>query len=558
MCIKCNAQNSGDSDDEISWSDISDSVSSRSYESDDLDLNKLMGVTDSKCKIMDIDTYYINIPGCKNVNKKVRYVADFLKAHRHIEDLSLELEPVDLKTIRYLADALLLNKQIKKLYLKGCNDLLAMGLSRFFEETESLAHVGTTVSGYIQNRGASSIADALKVNKSIESLHLRDNLIGDEGVQKISSALKENITVKSIELSYCDDIDEDENYPPNDVSSKAANFFFDALRTNTSLYHIEFSNYPIEQQDFQSLSGTIMTNNSIQELHLSNNGINDIMIDSFAAGLENNQVLRMLILDRNNEISCIGARRLAKALGKNSSLKVLSMTENQISDEGAKSFAEFAIKNNSSIQRLFLSDNNIGNDGAESIAQALAHNHNLIYLALNANPIGKEGCKALLQALERNCFIENLEVSSEHRLESDYNMTISPSFYSEGSLNYFDRKIKDELNDSVRRCTNRFYRSLLWITHKREDPLQMLRHMPSLISDLTMMKLFYTTVSTFKHSDCLTHQDASELIKMGLRQSARTCICGKSIAKFKIINEKALGDAYITREEFHEIDSKFE
>merc|ERR1712000_264773 len=52
----------------------------------------------------------------------------------------------------------------------------------------------------IGDAGAEKIAEALKVNKTLTSINLRDNKIGDAGAEKIAEALKVNKTLTSLNL----------------------------------------------------------------------------------------------------------------------------------------------------------------------------------------------------------------------------------------------------------------------------------------------------------------------------------------------------------------------
>jgi hypothetical protein len=52
------------------------------------------------------------------------------------------------------------------------------------------------------SQGAGMIADALKVNSSLQSIDLFGNNIGDKGASKIAGSLKVNSSLQCINLSY--------------------------------------------------------------------------------------------------------------------------------------------------------------------------------------------------------------------------------------------------------------------------------------------------------------------------------------------------------------------
>ncbi|BBJ31499.1 hypothetical protein RAS_06080 [Rickettsia asiatica] len=56
----------------------------------------------------------------------------------------------------------------------------------------------------IDGGGAGEIAEALKVNTSLTSLHLDDNNIGDQGARSLAEARKSNISLTSLYLDNYD------------------------------------------------------------------------------------------------------------------------------------------------------------------------------------------------------------------------------------------------------------------------------------------------------------------------------------------------------------------
>jgi hypothetical protein len=83
----------------------------------------------------------------------------------------------------------------------GCSQLVQLGLTLFV----------------IDDNGAKQIADALKVNKSLEELILNNNKIGDDGAKAIANALKVNRSLKILDLDR------------NEISDDGAKAIADAL-----------------------------------------------------------------------------------------------------------------------------------------------------------------------------------------------------------------------------------------------------------------------------------------------------------------------------------------
>jgi hypothetical protein len=79
-------------------------------------------------------------------------------------------------------------------------------------------------------------------------------------------------------------------------------------------------------------------------------------------------------------------KHLAEALKKNSSLEVLILRGNKISDDGAVSLMT-ALLFNSSLRVLLLGQNNISDDGAEKLAELIGYNSVLDQIMLDFNNV---------------------------------------------------------------------------------------------------------------------------------------------------------------------------
>ncbi|CAF0885290.1 unnamed protein product [Rotaria sordida] len=101
-----------------------------------------------------------------------------------------------------------------------------------------------------------------------------------------------------------------------------------------------------------------------------------------------------------NKITSHGASILASSLINNSKLKSLDLSFNQICDNGVYSLSQALLSNqNSSLQILYLSKNNISNKGLKYLSEMLKTNHTLKELWLSNNEIGDEGIKELAYVL---------------------------------------------------------------------------------------------------------------------------------------------------------------
>jgi len=117
------------------------------------------------------------------------------------------------------------------------------------------------------------------------------------------------------------------------------------------------------------------------------------------------------VLDWNNRnVGADGAKEIAEALTKNSSVTTIDLTRNEIGADGAKAIAE-ALKKNSSVTEIYLNNNGIGYDGGMAIAKALAENSSVTSIDLSNNKIGADGAKLIAEALKKNSSVTHINLS---------------------------------------------------------------------------------------------------------------------------------------------------
>ena len=99
------------------------------------------------------------------------------------------------------------------------------------------------------------------VSKNIIMINLYDNVIGFEGVKIMADALKVNTSIQSLYLYS------------NILIFEVATRLFDAFRINNSIQHLNLHNNQIGLEGSKSLADAIRVNKSIQSLNLGYNQI---------------------------------------------------------------------------------------------------------------------------------------------------------------------------------------------------------------------------------------------------------------------------------------------
>ena len=115
-----------------------------------------------------------------------------------------------------------------------------------------------------------------------------------------------------------------------------------------------------------------------------------------AKGLQNTSSLTILNITNNN-ISEEAADDMAAVLSHNTKLQELYVGENNLQASGAMKIAK-GLQNTSSLTILNISNNE---EAVDDIAAVLSHNNKLVTLELGNNYLGTLGVKKIVKALQK-------------------------------------------------------------------------------------------------------------------------------------------------------------
>jgi Ran GTPase-activating protein (RanGAP) involved in mRNA processing and transport len=215
---------------------------------------------------------------------------------------------------------------------------------------------------------ATAIALTLNPTSSINTLHLKGNIIDSSSARAIGLMLKSNVCLT--ELRMCQD--------------------------------------SIDEEGISYISLGLASNRTLRVLDLEGNALNDISVSKISNSLVHNDTLEFLCLDFN-DFGEFGTRAIASMIRKNIRLKELHLFGNHINSIGAIDLAD-SLRHNTSLTTLILSFNNIGDEGVKVLAEALKVNTSLTHLSLPSNSIWNEGFQTLGDCLPEMKGLEQLNV----------------------------------------------------------------------------------------------------------------------------------------------------
>ena len=335
---------------------------------------------------------------CKKENKSVaEKLASAVGASLQIKFLIFSEKAVDLRLVLFLNNFLKTNTTVTT--CKVCNSFIDMAtaLAESLKYNKSLTTLNLN-HNEIGDCGAVALGECLKYNKSLTTLNLSSNEIGDGGAAALGECLKYNKSLTTLDLNR------------TKIGDDGAAALGECLKCNKSLTTLYLNRTKIGDYGAAALCKCLKHNKSLSTLDLGFNEIGDDGAAALGECLKYNKSPTTLYLNRT-KIGDYGAAALGKCLKHNKSLSTLDLGFNEIGDDGAAALGE-CLKNNKSLTTLNLGFNEIGDDGAAALGECLKYNKSLTSLDLDNNKIGGDGAAALGECLKYNKSLTTLNLGS--------------------------------------------------------------------------------------------------------------------------------------------------
>jgi len=152
------------------------------------------------------------------------------------------------------------------------------------------------------------LADMLKTNKTVTTIHLGENRFGEESLKVLAEAFETNTTITSLDLSHCGIYDE------------GAKLIAKMLKTNTTITTLNLCNNGLVSKSAEEIVSAIIANPK-SKITTVNFAVNDI--DSKGAI----SIVKAVIDNSNNPITAI------------------NLSHNAIDDAGVEAIAKILIAN---------------------------------------------------------------------------------------------------------------------------------------------------------------------------------------------------------------------
>ncbi|KAK2856087.1 hypothetical protein Q5P01_004822 [Channa striata] len=177
--------------------------------------------------------------------------------------------------------------------------------------------------------------------------------------------------------------------------------------------NFEWKMFEMTDKDCESLAKALQSCKTLKILRLHLSQIEDKNVGCWSK-LE---VLNVC----DNGIGDPGAKAIAHALSKNSTLLSLNLCLNHLGDEGGEAIGKALWKNNT-LLHLNLGGNKVTSPTAVSLSKVLAQNKTLKSINLSCNSLGEVGGKALEEAMSDNTCLTECNIGLTHVDEETFSI----------------------------------------------------------------------------------------------------------------------------------------
>lgn len=282
---------------------------------------------------------------------------------------------------------------------RGCQDIAA-ALAGPSSGLQTLYLAGNSIG----ESGALALAAMIKggQSRSLKRLHLTANRIGDRGVQAITEAII--FSGQSMEgrepCSYSPSVSSAKSLTSDVLDGKESEE--DDEHCSYGMRELFIGGCDLSMEGCQAVSDMIASNTSLRVISLSDNNIGDSEAAVLAKALSANKdefSLEALQLSFNN-LTCIGVESLMNSIWGSKTLKEVRLDNNKIGDRGAQLVA--VVLTSTDLEILDIGFNNITSVGMKALMKLIAENKSLKSLSISGNRLDTVGSKAVAFALAYN------------------------------------------------------------------------------------------------------------------------------------------------------------
>ena len=339
-----------------------------------------------KCCFYDYDIQHLNLMHEKLDRDNFSILSKCLMNISTLKELNLpDNRLISKKGIGVIADAIKVNNTLQKLNI-NCSAILyskALQFSSFLRKNSSLIELDISRND-INCEGATAIAESLQVNTILQKLNISHNKISNDGAIAFSDCLKTNKTLKELDISY------------NMIKREGAIAIAEALRKNTTLQRLYISCCETSDDAVIAFCECLKNSKSLMEFGISRSMVTYVGTIAIVKALRTNTTLQKLCCEMSND----GVNVFSEYLKTNTTLIELDLSVTNI-ETSAHKIAE-ALKVNNALQKLNISQSQRYYDRAMSFFNTYHEN----------NTVVMKGVSVIAESLTKSYTLVKLNISN--------------------------------------------------------------------------------------------------------------------------------------------------
>ncbi|KAK6937531.1 Leucine-rich repeat [Dillenia turbinata] len=231
----------------------------------------------------------------------------------------------------------------------------------------------------ISEEAAKAVRELIPSTDKLRVLHFHNNMTGDEGAQAIAEIVKGSPALVDFRCSS------------TRVGSEGGRALAEALAMCSHMKKLDLRDNMFGVEVGLALSRTFVMFANLTEVYLSYLNLEDEGAAAIADALKESASALEVLEMAGNDITVEGANKLASLIAVKQSLNKLSLSENELKDEGAIMIAKALEEGHSQLHEVDMSTNMIRRVGARRLAQAVVNKSGFKLLNINGNYISEEG-----------------------------------------------------------------------------------------------------------------------------------------------------------------------
>ena len=325
----------------------------------------------------DISLQQLNISHSDITNSGIKVMAEAIQMNLTLQNINISKNHISTEGLLYFMEAVKNNFTLQEVNIthnnvtksgftsiKQCIDSLYHRIkiiaswNEIKEEGKLITKISTSCSPdsieedvwsfdeYDADHLVMCLSECLKEDNTVQKVNMNryniDNKITSKGAIKVAEAIKMNKTLQELDISY------------NNISDDGAADISDALKSNNSLQILKMSSNNITVSGAIKIAEAIRVNKTLQELNIRKNNISDNGTSVISDALKSNSSLQYLDMS-SNKITSEGAKLIAEAIIVNTTLRTLDLQQHDTNDAVCFNMSVLtAMHHNNTLMKLML------------------------------------------------------------------------------------------------------------------------------------------------------------------------------------------------------------